>query len=114
MSESSRDTDRATGEFFPARSTTISLPLGVSFGTKKRGAFLFSGTGGKKGDFLFSTRGESKAETSLVEFFLPLYRGRDERDFLFLGDDDELVTGTETGANARECRVLDRVFSRVS
>jgi hypothetical protein len=45
---------------------------------------------------------------------LPLYRRRDERDFFFLGDDDELVTGAETGANAHECRVLDRAFSRVS
>ena len=112
-----RDTDSATGEFFPARSTTaggsVSLPLGVGFGTKKRGAFLFS-TWGQKGDFLFSTPGESKAETSLVEFSLPLYRRRDERDFFFLGDDDELVTGAETGANAHECGVLDRAFSRVS
>jgi hypothetical protein len=54
------------------------------------------------------------AETSLVEFFLPLYRRRDERNFFFLGDDDELVTSTESGANARECGVLDRVFSCVS
>jgi hypothetical protein len=54
------------------------------------------------------------AETSLVEFSLPLYRHR-ERDFFFLGDDDELVTGAaETGANARECGVLDRAVSRVS
>jgi hypothetical protein len=45
---------------------------------------------------------------------LPLYRRRDERNFFFLGDDDELVTGAETGANARECGVLDRAFSRVS
>jgi hypothetical protein len=45
---------------------------------------------------------------------LPLYRRRDERDFFFLGDDDELVTGAETGVNARECKVLDRMFSRVS
>jgi hypothetical protein len=40
---------------------------------------------------------------------LPLYR-HDERDFFFLGDND----GVETGANARECGVLDRAFSRVS
>ena len=111
VSESSRDTDSATGEFFPARSTTS---LGVGFGSKKRGAFLFSSTGGINGDFLFSTGGESKAETSLVEFSLPLYRHRDERDFFFFGDDDELVTGAESGANARECGVLDRAFSRVS
>ena len=111
MSESSRDTDSATGEFFPARSTTS---LGVGFGSKKRGAFLFSSTGGINGDFLFSTGGESMAETSLVEFSLPLYRHRDERNFFFLGDDDELVTSTESGANARECGVLDRVFLCVS
>jgi hypothetical protein len=54
------------------------------------------------------------AETSLVEFSLPLYRRSDERDFFFLGDDDELVTGAKSGANARECGVLDRAFSRVS
>ncbi len=60
VSESSRDTDSATGEFFPARSTTS---LGVGFGSKKGGAFLFSSTGGIKGDFLFSTREESMAET---------------------------------------------------
>ena len=111
VSESSRDTDSATGEFFPARSTTS---LGVGFGSKKRGAFLFSSTGGINGDFLFSTGGESQAETSLVEFSLPLYRRWDERDFFFLGDDDELVTGAMSGANARECGLLDRAFSRVS
>jgi hypothetical protein len=109
VSESSRDTDNATGEFFPARSTTS---LGINFGSKK-GAFLLS-TWGQKGDFLFSTPGESNAETTLEEFSLPLYRRRDERDFFFLGDDDKLVTGAETGANARECGVLDRAFSRVS
>jgi hypothetical protein len=54
------------------------------------------------------------AETSLVEFSLPLYRRCDERDFFFLGDDDELVTGAEIGANARECGVFDRAFSRVT
>ena len=108
VSESSRDTDSATGEFFPARSTTS---LGVGFGSKKRGAFLFSSTGGINGDFLFSTGGESMAETSLVEFSLPLYRRR-ERDFFFLGDDDELVTGAaETGASARERKVFVRAFS---
>jgi hypothetical protein len=110
VSESSRDTDSATGEFFPARSTTS---LGISFGSKK-GAFLLS-TWGQKGDFLFSTPGESKAETSLEEFSLPLlYRRRDERNFFFLGDNDELVTGAKSGPNARECGVLDRAFSRVS
>ncbi len=109
MSESSRDTDSATGEFFPARSTTS---LGISFGSKK-GAFLLS-TWGQKGDFLFSTPGESKAETSLKEFSLPLYRRRDERNFFFLGDNDELVTGAKSGANTRECGVLDRAVSRVS
>jgi hypothetical protein len=108
VSESSRDTDSATGEFFSARSTTS---LGVGFVSKK-GAFLLS-TWGQKGDFLFSTPGESK-ETSLVEFSLPLYRRSDERDFFFLGDDDELVTGAKSGANARECGVLDRSFLRVS
>jgi hypothetical protein len=110
-----RDTDSVTGEFFPARSTTagesVSLLLGVSL--VQKGVFLFSSTGGKKGDFLFSTGGESKAETLLFEFSLPLYRRR-KRDFFFLGDDDELVTGAETGANARECKVFDRAFSRVS
>jgi hypothetical protein len=109
VSESSRDTDSATGEFFPAKSTTS---LGISFGSKK-GAFLLS-TWGQKGDFLFSTPGESKAETSLEEFSLPLYRCRDERNFFFLGNDDELVTGTKSGANGRECGVLDRAFSHVS
>jgi hypothetical protein len=59
VSESSRDIDSATGEFFPARSTTS---LGISFGSKK-GAFLFSITGGINGDFLFSTGGESMEET---------------------------------------------------
>jgi hypothetical protein len=88
--------------------------MGVGFGSKKGGAFLFSSTGGINGDFLFSTGGESMAEISLVEFSLPLYRRRDERDFFFFGDDDELVTGAESGANARECGVLDRAFSRVS
>jgi hypothetical protein len=107
-----RDTDSATVEFFPARSTTVSLPLGEGFGSKKRGAFLFS-TWGQKGDFLFSTPGDSKAETLLVEFSLPLYR-HDERDFFFLGNDDELVTGADSGANARECGVLNRAFSRVA
>jgi hypothetical protein len=97
VSESSRDTDSATGDFFPARSTTS---LGISFGSKK-GAFLFS-TWGQKGDFLFSTPGEKNADTSLVEFSLPLYWRADERDFFFLGDDDELVTGADFGANARE------------
>ena len=103
MSESKRDTDSATGEFSPARSSTagerVSLPLGVSFV--------------QKGDFLFSTGGESKGKASLLdEFSLPLYRRR-ERDFFFLGDDDELVTGVaETGASARERDV--RAFSRDS
>jgi hypothetical protein len=110
VSESSRDTDSATGEFFP--STTVSLPLGEGFGSKKRGAYLFS-TWGKKGVFLFSTGGESKAETSLEEFSLPLYRRRDERDFFLLGDDDELVTGA-TGASARERDEFDHAFSHVS
>jgi hypothetical protein len=44
---------------------------------------------------------------------LPLYR-HDERDFFFLGDDDELVTGADSGANARECGLLDRAFLRVA
>jgi len=86
--------------------------LEVSFGSKK-GSFLFS-FWGQKGDFLFSTGGESKAETSLVEFSLPLYRRR-KRDFFFLGNDDELVTGAaETGASACEREVFNRTFSRVS
>jgi hypothetical protein len=46
------------------------------------------------------------------EFSLPLYRRRDDRNFFFCGDDDELVTGAVTGASVRE--VFDRVFSRVS
>jgi hypothetical protein len=86
--------------------------MGVGFGSKK-GAFLLS-TWGQKGDFLFSTPGESKAETTLEEFSLPMYRRRDERDFFFLGDDDKLVTGAKSGANTRECGVLDRAVSRVS
>ena len=106
MSESKRDTDSATGDFFPARSTTagesVLLPLGATFGSKK-GTFLLS-SGGQKGDFL--------SETPLVEFSLPLY-WRHERDFFFLGDDDELVTGAaETGVSARERDV--RAFSRDS
>ena len=110
VSESKRDTDSVTGEFFPARSTTS---LGVGFGSKKGGAFLFSSTGAIKGVFLFSTGGESKAETLLDEFSLPLYRRHDERDFFFLGDNDELVTGA-IGASARESEVFDRAFSHVS
>jgi hypothetical protein len=43
---------------------------------------------------------------------LPLYRCCDDRNFFFLGDNDELVTGAVTGASARE--VFDRAFSRVS
>ena len=103
VSESKRDTDSATGEFSPARSSTagesVLLPLGVTFGSEK-GTFL-SSSRGQKGDFL--------SETSLVEFSLPLYR-RCERDFFFLGDDDELVTGAVTGASAREREVFDRAF----
>ncbi len=76
----------------------MSLPLGVSFGIKK-------------GDFLFSTGGEPKAERSLDKFSLPLYRRRNDHDFFFLGDDDELVTGAVTGA--RVYQVLDRVYSLV-
>jgi len=96
-----------TGEFFPARSSTtgerVSLPLGVSFV--------------QKGDFLFSTGGESKAETLVDEFLLdefsfPLYRHRDDRDFFFLGDNDELVTGAVTGESAR--KVFNCAFLRVS
>jgi len=103
VSESKRDTDSATGEFSPARSSTagerVSLPLGVSFV--------------QKGDFLFSTGGESKGKTSLLdEFSLPLYRRRDDCDFFFLCDEDELSTGAVTGASARE--VFDSAFSRVS
>jgi hypothetical protein len=76
--------------------------LGATFGSKK-GTFLLSSRG-QKGDFL--------PATSLVEFSLPLYR-RCERDFFFLGDDDELVTGAaETGASARERNVV--AFSRDS
>ena len=104
--ESKQDTDSGTGVFFPARSSTagesVLLPLGVTFGSKK-GTFL-SSSRGQKGDFL--------SETSLVEFSLPLNRHR-ERDFFFLGDDDELKTGAaETGASARERDV--RAFSRDS
>ena len=54
------------------------------------------------------------AETSPDKFSLPLYLCCDDRYFFFLGDDDELVTGAKSGANARECGVLDRAFSRVS
>ena len=100
---SKRDTDSVTGEFSPARSSTagerVSLPLGVSFV--------------QKGNFLFSTGGESKGKTSLLdEFSLPLYRRRDDCDFFFLCDEDELSTGAVTGASARE--VFDSAFSRVS
>ena len=99
--ESKQDTDSVTGEFFHARSSTagerVSLPLGVSFVQKR--------------DFLISTGGESKAETSLDEFSLPLYRRRNDRDFLFLSDDDELVTAAVIGASARE--VFNRAFSRI-
>ena len=96
--EFKQDADSVTGEFFPARSSTtgerVSLPLGLSFGIKK-------------GDFLFSTGGEPKAETSLDEFSMP-YRRRDDRNFFFLGNDDELVTGAVTGARA--CEVFDRAY----
>ena len=57
---------------------------------------------------------ESKAETSLDEFSLPLYRLCDDRDIFFLGGDDELVTDAETGASEREREVFDRAFLRVS
>ncbi len=104
VSKSKRDTDNVTGEFFPARTSTttgerVSLPLGVSFGSKK-------------GDFLFSTGGEPKAETSLENFSLPLYRRRDDRNFFLRGDDDELVTGAVTDASA--CEVFDRANTLVS
>jgi len=42
---------------------------------------------------------------------LLLYRHRNDRDLLFLSDDDELVTAAVIGASARE--VFDRAFSRV-
>ena len=105
VSKSKQDTDSVTGEFSPARSSTagerVSPPLGV------RVSFV------QKGEFLLSTGGVSKEKTSLVdEFSLPLYRRRDDRNFFFCGDDDELVTGAVTGASVRE--VFDRVFSRVS
>ena len=96
-----------TREFSPGRSSTalerVSLPLGVSFV--------------QKGDFLFSTGGESKAETSLDEFLLDefsfsLYRCRDDRDFFFLGNDNELVTGKVTGESAR--KVFDCLFLCIS
>jgi hypothetical protein len=45
---------------------------------------------------------------------LPLYRRRDDLDFFFLGDDDELVTGAVTGASVRECKVFDRAYMLVS
>ncbi len=100
VSESKRDTDGVTDEFFPARKSTttgerVSLPLGVSFGSKKE-------------DFLFSTGGEPKAETSS----LPLYRRCDDRNFFLRGDEDELVTGVVTDASA--CEVFDRVYTLVS
>ncbi len=76
-----QDTDSATWEFFPARS---------------------------------STAGERFSLPPLVEFSLPLYQRSNDRDFFFLGDDDELVTGAETSASAREREVFDRAFSRVS
>ena len=103
VSGSKRDTDSATEEFFPARSSTagerVSLPLRVSFV--------------QKGDFLFSTGGESKDKTSLLDkFSLPLYRRRDDRNFIFLGDNGELVTGAVTGASA--CEVLNCAFLHVS
>jgi hypothetical protein len=50
----------------------------------------------------------------LYEFSLPLYRRGDDRDFFFLGDNDELVTGAVTGASARKRKEFDRAFSRVS
>ena len=79
-----------------AKEERVSLPPGVSFGTKN-------------GDFLFST---PKAETSLDEFSLPLYPHRNDRDFFLCGEDDELVTGAVTDASA--CEVFDRAYMLVS
>ena len=49
----------------------------------------------------------------LDEFSLPLNLRCDERDFFFLDDDNELVTGA-TGASAGERVEFDRALSRVS
>ena len=45
---------------------------------------------------------ESKAETLLDKFSLPMYCLCDDRDFFFFGDSDELVTDAETGASERK------------
>ena len=101
--EFKRAADSVTGTFSPARSSTtgerVSLPLGVSFGIKK-------------GDFLFSAGVEPTTETSPAEFSLLLHRRREDRDFFFLGNDDELVTGAVTGASALE--VFDRAYLLVA
>jgi hypothetical protein len=44
---------------------------------------------------------------------LPLNLRCDERDFFFLGDDNELVTGA-TGASAHERDEFNRALARVS
>ena len=100
VSKSKQDTDNVTGEFFPARTSTttgerVSLPPGVSFGSKK-GVFLFS----------------NSKEMSFDEFTLPLYRHGNDRDFFLCGEDDQLVTGAETDASA--CEVFERTFTLVS
>jgi len=67
----------------------------------------------KKETFYFLPGENQRKKTSLLdEFSLPLYRRRDDHDFFFLGDDDELVTGAVAGVSARE--VFNRVFSRIS